>query len=161
MFLSGFLASSPIPALTNELPKPPAHDVARFDVLPDAMPLVVQHAPEIPYLAVVVHYGGLPTAETFEAWRRDFVNVASMRGVGWAILYQDPESGRLSNHWITLHEHGHPVGFRPLLVRHRDLPAARLEGVDLDQDRHEKRDEQQYGKKAPGAEGGRVPRLPG
>jgi len=52
----------------------------------------------------------------FEAWRRDFISVASMRGVGWAILYQDPETARLSNHWITLHEHGHPAGFRPLLV---------------------------------------------
>src|SRR5438128_3373052 len=50
---------------------------------------------------------------TFEAWRRDFAAVASMRGVGWAILYEDPETGRLSNHWITLHEHGHPAGFRP------------------------------------------------
>jgi len=53
---------------------------------------------------------------TFEAWRRDFAALASMRGVGWAILYEDPETGRLSNHWITLHEHGHPAGFRPLLV---------------------------------------------
>ncbi len=53
---------------------------------------------------------------SFEAWRRDFVRIGSMRGVGWAILYQDPETGRLSNHWITLHEHGHPAGFRPLLV---------------------------------------------
>lgn len=53
---------------------------------------------------------------SFDAWRRDFVRVASMRGVGWAILYQDPETARLSNHWITLHEHGHPAGFRPLLV---------------------------------------------
>lgn len=53
---------------------------------------------------------------SFEAWRRDFVTVAGMRGVGWAILYEDPETGRLSNHWIALHEHGHPVGFRPLLV---------------------------------------------
>jgi Fe-Mn family superoxide dismutase len=53
---------------------------------------------------------------SFEAWQRDFIRVASMRGVGWAILYQDPETGRLSNHWITLHEHGHPAGFRPLLV---------------------------------------------
>ena len=52
----------------------------------------------------------------FDAWRRDFVSVASMRGVGWAVLYQDPETARLSNHWITLHEHGHPAGFRPLLV---------------------------------------------
>jgi Fe-Mn family superoxide dismutase len=53
---------------------------------------------------------------SFEAWRRDFVDVGSMRGVGWAILYQDPDTGRVSNHWITLHEHGHPAGFRPLLV---------------------------------------------
>ena len=52
----------------------------------------------------------------FESWRRDFVAVAKMRGVGWAALYEDPETGRLSNHWITLHEHGHPAGFRPLLV---------------------------------------------
>ncbi len=52
----------------------------------------------------------------FERWRRDFVTVGRMRGVGWAILYEDPETRRLSNHWITLHEHGHPAGFRPLLV---------------------------------------------
>jgi Fe-Mn family superoxide dismutase len=53
---------------------------------------------------------------SFEAWRRDFMAVAAMRGVGWAILYEDPETARLSNHWITLHEHGHPAGFEPLLV---------------------------------------------
>ncbi len=53
---------------------------------------------------------------SFESWRRDFTAVASMRGVGWSILYEDPETGRLSNHWITLHEHGHPAGFEPLLV---------------------------------------------
>ncbi len=51
-----------------------------------------------------------------EAWRRNFVTVAGMRGVGWTVLYEDPETGRLSNHWIALHEHGHPVGFVPLLV---------------------------------------------
>ncbi|MER6997933.1 hypothetical protein [Streptomyces sp. NPDC000410] len=50
--------------LDGELPAPPAHDSARYGTLPDAMPLVAQHLPEIPYLAVVVHYGGLPTAET-------------------------------------------------------------------------------------------------
>ena len=53
---------------------------------------------------------------TFEAWRRNFVAGAGMRGVGWAVLYEDPETARLSNNWITLHEHGHPAGFRPLLV---------------------------------------------
>ncbi|MFJ9848494.1 hypothetical protein [Streptomyces sp. NPDC101150] len=50
--------------LEGELPRPPAHDSARYSTLPDAMPLVAQHLPEIPYMAVVVHYGGLPTAET-------------------------------------------------------------------------------------------------
>ncbi|MFF0431583.1 hypothetical protein ACFYU9_05030 [Streptomyces sp. NPDC004327] len=48
--------------LDGELPSPPEHDSARYGTLPDAMPLVTQHVPEIPYLAAVVHYGGLPTA---------------------------------------------------------------------------------------------------
>jgi Fe-Mn family superoxide dismutase len=39
-----------------------------------------------------------------------------MRGVGWAICLQDPASGRLSNHWVTLHEHGNVAGFHPVLV---------------------------------------------
>ncbi len=39
-----------------------------------------------------------------------------MRGVGWAICYQNPENGRLSNHWITLHEVGNVSGFTPVLV---------------------------------------------
>ncbi|MEU3429706.1 hypothetical protein [Streptomyces gardneri] len=50
--------------LNGELPWPPEHDSARYSTLPDAMPLITQHVPEIPYMAVVVHYGGLPTAET-------------------------------------------------------------------------------------------------
>ncbi|MGV9245988.1 baeRF2 domain-containing protein [Streptomyces sp. NPDC003710] len=45
-------------ALMDELPAPPARDTARFGTLPDTMPLIVQHAPGIPYLAVHVHYGG-------------------------------------------------------------------------------------------------------
>ncbi len=39
-----------------------------------------------------------------------------MRGVGWAICYEAPESGRLSNHWITQHEVGNIAGYQPLLV---------------------------------------------
>ena len=49
-------------------------------------------------------------------WRTDFVGVGKMRGVGWAICYQDPSSGALSNHWITLHEIGNVSGFIPILV---------------------------------------------
>jgi superoxide dismutase, Fe-Mn family len=39
-----------------------------------------------------------------------------MRGVGWVILFEDPVTDRLSNHWITLHQEGIPAGFKPLLV---------------------------------------------
>ncbi|UQX04205.1 hypothetical protein [Streptomyces sp. RerS4] len=49
--------------MEGELPHPPDRDSARYSTLPDAMPLVTQHLPEIPYLAVVVRYGGPPTAE--------------------------------------------------------------------------------------------------
>ncbi len=52
----------------------------------------------------------------WDAWQADFQSVGTMRGVGWAILYQDPATGGLSNHWITLHEDGHPAGFKPVLV---------------------------------------------
>jgi len=52
----------------------------------------------------------------YEIWKADFVGVGKMRGVGWAICYQDPVNGRLSNHWITLHEVGNVSGFTPLLV---------------------------------------------
>jgi len=52
----------------------------------------------------------------FENWKKDFAAVGGMRGVGWAIAYQDPKSGRLSNHWISLHEDGHVAGFAPILV---------------------------------------------
>jgi Fe-Mn family superoxide dismutase len=53
---------------------------------------------------------------SWDAWHAGFVNVGKMRGIGWAILYQDPVTQRLSNHWISLHENGHPAGFKPLLV---------------------------------------------
>jgi Fe-Mn family superoxide dismutase len=53
---------------------------------------------------------------SFNKWREEFEAVVHMRGIGWAILYQDPEGGRLSNHWIGLHEDGHPPGFLPILV---------------------------------------------
>lgn len=62
---------------------------------------------------------GRVIAETYsgiDVWKNDFVKVGSMRGVGWAILYQDPFTKVLSNHWITLHEEGNIAGFVPILV---------------------------------------------
>jgi superoxide dismutase, Fe-Mn family len=60
--------------------------------------------------AVDIAFGG------FDAWKTDFVGVGSMRGVGWAILYEDPMTNNLSNHWIELHQQGVPSGFKPILV---------------------------------------------
>ena len=53
---------------------------------------------------------------SYELWKTDFVSVGKMRGVGWAICYQNPANGYLSNHWVTLHEYGNVAGFIPLLV---------------------------------------------
>ncbi|WP_447968144.1 superoxide dismutase [Nitrospira sp. M1] len=53
---------------------------------------------------------------SYEIWKADFMGVAKMRGVGWAICYQNPTNQRLSNHWISLHEIGNVAGFRPVLV---------------------------------------------
>jgi len=52
----------------------------------------------------------------FENWRQAFAAVGEIRGVGWAILYEDPVTEKLSNHWIALHQDGVPSGFKPLLV---------------------------------------------
>jgi Fe-Mn family superoxide dismutase len=52
----------------------------------------------------------------YEIWKADFVGIGKMRGVGWAICYQNPTNGRLSNHWISLHEVGNVAGFVPILV---------------------------------------------
>lgn len=53
---------------------------------------------------------------TYTLWKGDFIRVGSLRGVGWAICYEDPRSGQISNHWISLHENGHVAGLKPILV---------------------------------------------
>lgn len=53
---------------------------------------------------------------SYDIWKTDFVGVGKMRGVGWAICYQNPRNGRLSNHWVSLHETGNVSGFVPILV---------------------------------------------
>ena len=53
---------------------------------------------------------------TYDMWKLDFSSVGMLRGVGWAVCSLNPASGHLSNHWISLHEHGHVAGFIPILV---------------------------------------------
>jgi hypothetical protein len=58
-------------------------------------------------------------AESFgslEQWQAAFHAVGESRGVGWVILFQDPTTHWLTNHWISLHQEGVPAGFTPLLV---------------------------------------------
>lgn len=46
-------------------------------------------------------------AESFgsvEEWRTTFQAIGGLRGVGWVLLCEDPMTGRLSNHWVTLHQ---------------------------------------------------------
>ncbi|HKX32549.1 MAG TPA: Fe-Mn family superoxide dismutase [Blastocatellia bacterium] len=53
---------------------------------------------------------------SYEHWKKNFVTVGKMRGVGWAATYYDPVAKRLSNHWINLHETGNVAGFVPVLI---------------------------------------------
>ena len=62
---------------------------------------------------------GRALAEAFgslEAWTTDFQAIGDMRGIGWVILFEDPATDRLTNHWISMHQDGVPAGFKPLLV---------------------------------------------
>ncbi|MEW6387342.1 MAG: Fe-Mn family superoxide dismutase [Thermodesulfobacteriota bacterium] len=53
---------------------------------------------------------------SFEACAADFQATATMRGIGWVVLYQDTQSGLLFNQWINEHDVGHPAGLNPLLI---------------------------------------------
>jgi len=53
---------------------------------------------------------------SYEAWEADFKGTGAMRGIGWAILYQDNVTGTLLNQWINEHETGHLAGCTPILV---------------------------------------------
>jgi len=53
---------------------------------------------------------------SYQDWERDLRATATMRGIGWAILYQDNQTDRLLNQWINEHDAGHPAGCTPILV---------------------------------------------
>ncbi|GFP28118.1 superoxide dismutase, Fe-Mn family [Candidatus Hakubella thermalkaliphila] len=53
---------------------------------------------------------------SIENWEADFRGTGSMRGIGWAILYQDNLTGKLMNQWINEHETGHLAGCISILV---------------------------------------------
>ena len=51
-----------------------------------------------------------------EAWEKDFRATGSLRGIGWAILAQDNETGKLFNVWVNEHDGGHLAGASCILV---------------------------------------------
>ncbi len=53
---------------------------------------------------------------SYDAWKKNFMATGMIRGIGWVVLYCDPQSGRLMNTWINEHDLGHLAGGSPLLV---------------------------------------------
>lgn len=60
--------------------------------------------------AVAKEFGGA------DKWEADFRAAGAMRGIGWVVLYQDKEGGRLFNQWVNEHDVGNPSGAIPVLV---------------------------------------------
>lgn len=53
---------------------------------------------------------------SFDQWKKDFVATGLMRGIGWVILYYDPQQKKLVNCWINEHDVGHLATSQPILV---------------------------------------------
>jgi len=53
---------------------------------------------------------------SYEYWEKEFKAVGTIRGIGWAILYQDNVTKRLFNFWVNEHDGGHPSGCSPILI---------------------------------------------
>lgn len=53
---------------------------------------------------------------SFDAWKTDFLATARLRGIGWAILWYDPDADRLLNVWVDEHQINNLAGLEPLLV---------------------------------------------
>ncbi|MBI5140370.1 MAG: superoxide dismutase [Candidatus Vogelbacteria bacterium] len=53
---------------------------------------------------------------TPDNWSKEFKTAGMARGIGWVILYYDPEIKKLHNVWITDHEVGHLAGLPIILA---------------------------------------------
>jgi superoxide dismutase, Fe-Mn family len=53
---------------------------------------------------------------SFDAWKTDIEKTGLMRGIGWAVLVKDIETGHLVNVWVNEHDGGHLVGTTPIIV---------------------------------------------
>jgi len=62
------------------------------------------------YTAIEETYG------SFDAWKKQFTELAKTRGVGWAILYFDKENNALISSWVDEQHFGHLTGLSPILA---------------------------------------------
>lgn len=58
----------------------------------------------------------IQTWGSFENWKKDFLSIGGMRGIGWVTLSYDKKDQTLFNVWIDEHDAGHLAGAVPLLV---------------------------------------------
>jgi superoxide dismutase, Fe-Mn family len=70
---------------------------------------------------VALSDGGLKKAleatwGSVENWKKDFVGVGGLRGIGWTMLVKDNDTGALFNVWVNEHDVGHLAGAAVLLV---------------------------------------------
>jgi superoxide dismutase, Fe-Mn family len=52
---------------------------------------------------------------SFDAWLSTFITVALTRGIGWAIMYYDPNTKKLTHAWVDEHHVGH-LGGLPIVL---------------------------------------------
>jgi len=62
------------------------------------------------FSAIVSQYG------SYDAWKKDFVATGMIRGIGWVVLYYDPQADRLVNTWINEYDSGHLVTGSPIVI---------------------------------------------
>ena len=56
------------------------------------------------------------TGVTFVTWLMNFKALAMTRGIGWAMLYYDKETGQLLTQWVDEQHLGHLVSASPVLA---------------------------------------------
>ncbi len=52
----------------------------------------------------------------FEKWMEEFRQLATTRGIGWAMLMYDVQNNRAVNVWVDEQQMGHLLGLQPLLA---------------------------------------------
>jgi|SRR6185369_5087687 len=53
---------------------------------------------------------------SLENWKKDFMGIGAMRGIGWVILYHDRANDVFFNTWVNEHDMGHLAGCLPVIV---------------------------------------------